>query len=119
MSAIFDTKFKPKTKARFILRCPAKKCKSVMACDTPMKSERRYTRGFVGVPGSAEPYNVVIADRSFLPEVYCPQHKRQLLADEVKGTVTDCPCDRRCTGAKGHNCDCSCGGANHGAEFLI
>ena len=27
------------------------------------------------------------------------------------------PCDRRCTGARGSNCDCSCGGANHGADW--
>lgn len=26
----------------------------------------------------------------------------------------ECPCDTRCTGARGHNCECSCGGANHG-----
>lgn len=25
------------------------------------------------------------------------------------------PCDARCTGAKGHQCECSCGGENHGA----
>jgi hypothetical protein len=24
-------------------------------------------------------------------------------------------CDARCTNAKGHNCECSCGGKNHGA----
>ena len=23
-------------------------------------------------------------------------------------------CDARCMNAKGHNCECSCGGANHG-----
>lgn len=23
-------------------------------------------------------------------------------------------CDARCTSARGHSCDCSCGGANHG-----
>lgn len=23
-------------------------------------------------------------------------------------------CDARCTNAKGHKCECSCGGANHG-----
>lgn len=28
--------------------------------------------------------------------------------------VTDHRCDRRCTGAKGHVCECQCGGANHG-----
>jgi hypothetical protein len=24
------------------------------------------------------------------------------------------PCDARCTNARGHNCECSCGGKNHG-----
>lgn len=24
-------------------------------------------------------------------------------------------CDARCTSAKGHSCECSCGGVNHGA----
>jgi hypothetical protein len=27
-------------------------------------------------------------------------------------------CDPRCTGATGHNCECQCGGANHGADHL-
>jgi hypothetical protein len=27
----------------------------------------------------------------------------------------ECPCDARCTNARGHNCECSCGGANHGS----
>lgn len=26
-------------------------------------------------------------------------------------------CDARCMNAKGHNCECSCGGANHGKGF--
>lgn len=26
------------------------------------------------------------------------------------------PCDARCTSAKGHKCECSCGGANHGMD---
>lgn len=30
-----------------------------------------------------------------------------------------CPCDGRCTGALGGNCDCSCGGVNHGTKRLV
>ncbi len=30
-----------------------------------------------------------------------------------------CPCDHRCTNAGGPNCDCSCGGANHGTQKLV
>lgn len=29
-----------------------------------------------------------------------------------------CRCDRRCTGARGPNCECKCGGKNHGSEHL-
>lgn len=29
--------------------------------------------------------------------------------------VADKACDGRCMGATGHNCECSCGGKNHGA----
>ena len=31
----------------------------------------------------------------------------------------DCPCDARCTAARGPNCDCSCGGENHGSDRLV
>jgi hypothetical protein len=31
-------------------------------------------------------------------------------------TNPDHKCDPRCTGAKGHDCECSCGGANHGCD---
>jgi hypothetical protein len=30
-----------------------------------------------------------------------------------------CKCDARCTNAKGPNCDCSCGGKNHGSGMLV
>ncbi len=31
--------------------------------------------------------------------------------------VAEIPCDARCTGARGHNCECSCGGENHGKDW--
>lgn len=37
----------------------------------------------------------------------------------VKGRKTEQPCDARCTNAKGHNCECSCGGKNHGAGYQV
>lgn len=30
-----------------------------------------------------------------------------------------CPCDGRCTGARGPSCDCSCGGKNHGSGMVV
>lgn len=37
--------------------------------------------------------------------------------NEIRGTVTEEPCDARCTNAKGHLCECSCGGKNHGKSW--
>lgn len=35
---------------------------------------------------------------------------------QVKGTRNDAiACDARCLSSKGHRCECSCGGKNHGA----
>ncbi len=31
-------------------------------------------------------------------------------------TNPDHKCDARCTGATGHDCECACGGKNHGAD---
>lgn len=109
------------TTRRFILKCRAKGCKTALAFDCPLQTETRYTRGFVGVPGSATAYKVQAPIRHMLPEVYCVAHGRRvgwLTANEIKGTVTDCPCDGRCTSARGHSCECSCGGANHGSDYL-
>jgi len=33
--------------------------------------------------------------------------------------VMGCPCDGRCTGARGPQCDCKCGGVNHGSGLLV
>jgi hypothetical protein len=42
--------------------------------------------------------------------------------DRVRGCTSNlesrCKCDARCTNAKGPNCDCSCGGKNHGSGML-
>jgi hypothetical protein len=50
----------------------------------------------------------------------CPQcgHKMEfsfLVATMRPGVA----CDARCTGARGHTCDCSCGGKNHGAGWSV
>ena len=34
-------------------------------------------------------------------------------------TEERCKCDARCTFATGPNCDCQCGGVNHGSQMLV
>ena len=37
---------------------------------------------------------------------------------KLEGYVNpDVKCDARCTNARGHNCECSCGGLNHGSAW--
>lgn len=58
--------------------------------------------------------------RSYLRRVNWPRVEccgRLLLVEEIKGRVTNQPCDARCMGAHGPNCDCSCGGKNHGLAY--
>lgn len=119
MNTLFDTKFSaPATTRRFLLRCNAKGCKTVRAFDCPLRNEQHWTRGYIGTPGSATSYTVQVPMTHYIPDLHCITHRRPLGARAIKGSVTDCPCDGRCTSAKGPNCDCSCGGANHGADYL-
>lgn len=39
--------------------------------------------------------------------------------DPIRGSVSDHPCDPRCTNATGRDCECSCGGKNHGAAHAL
>jgi hypothetical protein len=57
--------------------------------------------------------------RLFLPlEAYfarCDQRHKVFPLNRIKGTYSkDHKCDARCLNAKGHECTCACGGANHG-----
>jgi len=49
-----------------------------------------------------------------LPLLCCGREWHYRTIDGVKSERH--PCDERCTSAKGHKCECSCGGKNHGSE---
>ena len=52
-----------------------------------------------------------------LPSVACPGCGQKISGKPIEGRYkSDHPCDARCTGATGHSCECSCGGANHGMD---
>ena len=53
-----------------------------------------------------------------LPHV-CPVNPKRtvIVMRYVSGKTNPAvPCDARCTTARGHSCECSCGGKNHGAD---
>lgn len=39
--------------------------------------------------------------------------------DRLVKSALECPCDGRCTSARGPHCDCHCGGRNHGSGLLV
>lgn len=48
----------------------------------------------------------------------CPACGKPMTYGAVIGIHNDSvPCDTRCTGARGHICECSCGGKNHGSQW--
>lgn len=51
--------------------------------------------------------------------IHCRAHRGELEWRRICGTVSEHhKCDSRCTNAKGSDCECSCGGANHGAAHV-
>lgn len=54
------------------------------------------------------------------PHPHCPTCNRAMSFHAiVKGTKNEnVPCDGRCMGATGPNCECACGGKNHGRNHL-
>lgn len=75
-------------KATWILRC--RRC----------KAHRRLDAGTVAPKVNRAAYLTCCGD--------------QMDARPLKGVVTDHKCNAKCLGSRGHICECSCGGKNHG-----
>lgn len=103
----------------YIGRCSAKGCGCVVKVRVPVKlwteTRRNHAAGF-SFPVSMS-RELVTPDQSF---VHCRAHKRPLAYRGLQVTLKpEHKCDARCTSAKGHSCECSCGGKNHGAGFQL
>ena len=91
----------------FIGKCPVKGCKHTQRIKVYTKLNRS------GYASDEESLRA-------LYDVKCPEHNKGLRFGELSARIAESvPCDRRCTHARGHNCECSCGGANHGAAWDI
>ena len=52
------------------------------------------------------------------PLALCPKCGKLMSFGQLKAvTAPEHVCDARCINARGHNCECSCGGANHGKAW--
>lgn len=75
-------------------------------------------------PGTGKYREILNGDGRWLPSnhpnVYSIEYKGRWRGGvRVKGRVTDHACNATCLNATGPNCDCSCGGKNHGAGVAI
>lgn len=104
----------------YIGKCKTKGCKHstrVEMADVQEIDSYRKPNGVYTTPEGAEyiparPYilnNMNVCAR-------CPDHGVYRLAFLQGRYSADHVCDGRCMGATGPNCECSCGGANHGAN---
>ena len=62
------------------------------------------------------PAGTEVALRMGKPDVDCPSCGGSMHAKMIKGSVSEAPCNAKCEASKGHVCECSCGGVNHGAS---
>jgi hypothetical protein len=46
----------------------------------------------------------------------CGQRRFTSSVNQLRARVTGTKCDARCTSATGHDCECQCGGKNHGID---
>lgn len=101
---------------RMIYKCRAKACPSRWAFDYPEK--HRYSLGYGRYATKA--FRIAGGRRIDMGldhkcGVCGTEHAR---GNMVKGFTTEHVCDARCTNATGSNCECSCGGKNHGKAFM-
>lgn len=110
--------------AHWIGRCPAKGCKCVIHVDIPMIRERwtethhNHAHGYSYPVPKSRNYPDNQFGQYFMPShlaLACVTHRRNLAWTPINGRFVETHvCDARCMNAIGPNCECSCGGANHG-----
>lgn len=83
---------------------------SAQAMTTPTREARN----------SAHPFESARLATLTTHGLVCESHDRFLTVTVIKGVVNvDKSCDGRCMNATGPNCECSCGGENHGGAFRL
>ena len=97
----------------FLLKCH--KCKGIVK-HTYVASTGGYFRGLYRQHEDSERWSIQ-AD-AYQPCPLCGAPESLSYDKPIKGRFNaDVPCDGRCTRAKGSDCECSCGGANHGSAW--
>lgn len=101
-------------------RCPVKGCRYARQVLVARSGVERTRSGrTIPVVTRSDFARATIIDPSaaVVQYVSCPEHGRRLDWTAINGRYAqDAKCDARCTGAIGHECECECGGTNHGID---
>ncbi len=118
------------TAHRWFFKCP--KCRKPFAADlpvnrTPYSSEEENAKWYAQT--SPCPHCQHVPTRERETPYYGGSLATYRTWHRAMGCVMDtqwiarlehrCACDARCTGATGPNCECSCGGKNHGTGRVV
>jgi hypothetical protein len=110
---------RPMEDSRFLGKC--KGCKKPVSMRLPCvvfeRRERVYDRVVTRKSLSVYVYTDAAGAEDWTRSVTCECGKSVTLKRVAGKVAPDHRCDARCTSAKGHNCECSCGGLNHGADW--
>lgn len=106
--------------AHYIGRCLRKCCPTIVRLTVPMVGYDTVNR-----PGTMWERKSIRWEpelgRYYSPHsegIHCAHHKWQLKWKLIDGKVSEKhKCDSRCMNATGPNCECSCGGVNHGGAY--
>lgn len=107
-------------RARMIWQC--KRCKTVKAYDYRTETRLSYVDPVMLNPKWG-PQSITRTDDAgrtldYSHDAKCPGCGNHRTTARVKGVRNDHKCDARCVNSKGPNCECSCGGENHGKSHL-
>jgi len=95
-------------------RCKEKGCDFVLFLGD--SADAVNVAGFREVKGNNRAYRV--GNNGFFSR--CPNNHKFFPMKRIKGKYSkDHKCDARCLNAKGNDCTCSCGGANHGRGYAV
>ena len=92
----------------------------VAACRCGARAGFTATNSNIRVAGRM--VNALVSDGAALPlsnGLAACSCGREVRVTRVVATVTEHTCGAKCRNSKGPNCDCSCGGKNHGAGFPL
>lgn len=93
---------------RFTGRCKA--CAGIVSIEATIEKK------FVALPNGAREFVYYSESLGHHFGAMCLCGKR-ITFIRVRGRVTAHKCGAKCLSSKGHVCECSCGGKNHGAGF--